>query len=195
MADPQPAAPAPLAHERGALRRQLLAARRSWVGSPDAPAAHAALARQLGELLQQLEPQCLGLYWALEGEFNAAAALQALRFEEPVGLALPYAKREGREMVYRAWDGREPALTDECGIPSSAGAPVLPDVVLVPCVGFTRAGYRLGYGGGYFDRWLAQHLGVTSVGLAWSGAETSFAVEAHDQPLTLIVTEREVIAP
>jgi 5,10-methenyltetrahydrofolate synthetase len=195
MAESSSTVPAAPAQERAALRRQLLAARRDWAASPEAAAASAAVARQLGDLLMQLEPQCLGLYWSLEGEFNAAAAVQALHFEEPMRLALPYAKRESREMVYRAWNGGEPALKDECGIPSSAGAPVLPDVVLVPCVGFTRAGYRLGYGGGYFDRWLAQHPGVTSVGLAWRGAETSFAVEAHDQPLTLIVTEREVIAP
>jgi 5,10-methenyltetrahydrofolate synthetase len=195
MAEPSSTVPAAPAQERAALRRQLLAARRDWAASAAATAASAAVARQLGELLMQLEPQCLGLYWALDGEFNAAAAVQALHFEEPMRLALPYAKREGREMVYRAWDGREPTLKDECGIPSSAGAVLVPDVVLVPCVGFTRAGYRLGYGGGYFDRWLAQHSGVTSVGLAWSGAEAAFVAEAHDQPLTLIVTEREVIAP
>jgi 5,10-methenyltetrahydrofolate synthetase len=195
MTNPPPTAAVTPAHQRSALRRQLLAARRDWTAAETAGAATDAVARQLGELLQQLEPQCLGVYWALDGEFNAAAMVESLHFEEPVRLALPYAKREGREMVYRAWDGRDPALKDECGIPSSAGAVLVPDVVLVPCVGFTRAGYRLGYGGGYFDRWLAQHPGVTSVGLAWSGAETSFAVEAHDQPLTLIVTEREVIAP
>ena len=71
----------------------------------------------------------------------------------------------------------------------------LPDVVLVPCVGFTREGYRLGYGGGYFDRWLAAHPGVISIGLAWSLSETHFAAEPHDQPLTMVLTEREVIAP
>ena len=43
--------------------------------------------------------------------------------------------------------------------------------------------------------WLARHPGVTSVGLAWSCCETQFAIEAHDMPLTLIVTDREVIAP
>lgn len=177
------------------MRTQLLAERRSWLGGSAAQAAEAALARQLIEVLDQLEPQCLGLYWALEGEFNAAAVVQTQRFAEAVQLALPYARREGREMLYRRWDGSPPTLQDECGIPSSAGAPVQPDVVLVPCVGFTREGYRLGYGGGYFDRWLARHPGVTSVGLAWGFAEAAFEVQAHDQPLTLILTERELIAP
>jgi 5,10-methenyltetrahydrofolate synthetase len=96
-------------------------------------------------------------------------------------------------MEYRRWDGAPPRLVDGCGIPSSDGAVVVPDVVLVPCVGYTDEGHRLGYGGGYFDRWLAQHPEVTSVGVAWSFTEvpaTAFAVQPHDIALSLIVTER-----
>ena len=185
----------PLPHERGALRRQLLAARRAWLAGPAAQAAEAALARQLLGLLDQLEPLCLGLYWPLEGEFNAAAAVLSHAFENRPQLALPYAYKDTGQMVFRRWDGTPPALHDECGIPSCAGAAVQPDVVLVPCVGFTREGYRLGYGGGYFDRWLAAHPGVTSIGLAWSCSEAPFAVEPHDQALTLVLTEAELIAP
>ncbi|CAN5117491.1 hypothetical protein BH11PSE10_BH11PSE10_09090 [soil metagenome] len=96
-------------------------------------------------------------------------------------------------MDYRRWDGGPPTVADECGIPSSNGAVVIPDVVLVPCLGFTREGYRLGYGGGYFDRWLAAHPGVTSIGIAWGIGEASFAVQAHDQALTVIVTEAGVV--
>ena len=97
-------------------------------------------------------------------------------------------------MDYRRWDGESPTVKDECGIPSSSnGAIVIPDVVLVPCVGFTREGYRLGYGGGYFDRWLSRHPGVTSIGIAWAVSEASFAVEPHDQALTVIVTEAGVV--
>ncbi|MGN6829963.1 5-formyltetrahydrofolate cyclo-ligase [Paucibacter sp. M5-1] len=182
-------------HERAALRTHLLAARAQWLASTPGQAAAAALAQRLRELLEQLEPQCLGLYWPLDGEFNAVSDLLAHALPEPPVLALPYAYKASRRMDYRRWDGSPPALQDECGIASCAGAPVQPDVVLVPCVGFTREGYRLGYGGGYFDRWLAAHPGVTSVGLAWSCGEASFAVEPHDQALTLVLTEHEVISP
>lgn len=99
-------------------------------------------------------------------------------------------------MHYRAWDGSAPPLRDGCGIAACDGPPVVPDVVLVPCVGFTRSGYRLGYGGGYFDRWMAAHPHVTAVGVAWSVgelSETDFAPETHDQPLTLVVTEHGVV--
>lgn len=99
-------------------------------------------------------------------------------------------------MEYRAWDGVAPTTCDEAGIPSPSGAVTLPDVVLVPCVGFTDEGFRLGYGGGYFDRWLAAHPQVTAVGLAWSQARldaAQFQPEAHDIALTVIVTDRGVV--
>jgi 5,10-methenyltetrahydrofolate synthetase len=184
-----------LPHERPALRSHLLAARSAWLATPAAHAANAALAHHLREVLEQLEPQCLGLFWPLEGEFNAAQALAGHSFDEPVQLALPYAWQSPRRMDYRRWDGNTPTIQDECGIASCPGAVVVPDVVLVPCVGFTREGYRLGYGGGYFDRWLAEHPGVTSIGLAWSLSEAHFAAEAHDQALTLVLTETEIISP
>jgi 5,10-methenyltetrahydrofolate synthetase len=99
-------------------------------------------------------------------------------------------------MEFRRWDGTAPTAVDECGIGSSDGAPVVPDVLLVPCVGFTDAGHRLGYGGGYYDRWLAAHRHVVAVGVAWSFAEidrASFAARPHDVPLAFIVTERGVV--
>lgn len=178
--------------DRKALRQQLKTTRHDWLASPAGQAAPAALLRQLQPVLEQLEPLCLGLYWPLDGEFDAPAWLASL---PGVQLALPYAQREGRLMHYRRWDGRAPSVQDEMGIPSSGGAPADPDVVLVPCLGFTREGYRLGYGGGYFDRWLALHPGVMAIGLAWSVSECRFAVEAHDRPLAILLTERELLAP
>lgn len=174
------------------MRGLLKTRRRDWLASPAGQAAATGVQRQLAELLQQLEPLCLGLYWALDGEFDAPALLPPLA---GVQLALPYAEREGRQMHYRRWDGRQPTLRDEMGIPSCDGRAADPDVVLVPCLGYTREGFRLGYGGGFFDRWLAAHPGVTAVGLAWSVGECSFAIEAHDRPLAVVITESELIAP
>jgi 5,10-methenyltetrahydrofolate synthetase len=171
---------------------QLLARRRDWLATPAAHAAEATLAARLREVLEQLEPLSLGLYWPLAGEFNAAASLAR---EAGVQWSLPFAWKSPRRMEFRAWQDGAVLAPDECGIASAPGAMLVPEVVLVPCVGFTREGYRLGYGGGYFDRWLAEHPGVTSVGLAWSVGEVAFAVEPHDQPLTIILTEGEVIAP
>jgi 5,10-methenyltetrahydrofolate synthetase len=138
----------------------------------------------------------LGLYWPHRAEFNAVAAVTGDPTLAKLRAALPFAQRTPVQMHYRAWDGQPPAALDERGIPTCEGAPVVPDVVLVPCVGFTASGYRLGYGGGYFDRWLAAHPGVTAIGVAWAEAEideASLQPQPHDLTLTLIVTERGVV--
>jgi 5,10-methenyltetrahydrofolate synthetase len=116
---------------------------------------------------------------------------------EPVDLALPFASKTPRQLHYCTWDRSPPTLRDECGIPSIAGAVVVPDVVLVPCLGFTRSGFRLGYGGGYYDRWLALHPHVTAIGIAWSATELrdeELLPQPHDQPLMLVVTEQGVVS-
>jgi 5,10-methenyltetrahydrofolate synthetase len=181
---------------RDALRQRLIAERKAFAASPLAAAAEAALAGHLRAALAPLEPACLGLYWPLRSEFNAAAALGAdARFDE-IARALPYARRAPRSLEFRRWDGAAPTLVDECAIPSGDGEPIVPDVVVVPCVGFTSAGHRLGYGGGYYDRWLGAHRHVVAVGVAWSSAEVevaAFAARAHDVALAIVVTERGVV--
>jgi len=177
---------------RSDLRARLLSERMRFVASGAAVQAEADLGRELRAVLADLEPECLGLYWPRRGEFNAPAALD--ESERPgISLrALPFARRAPPELHYRVWDGAAPTLVDECAIPTSAGAPVVPDVVLVPCVGYTPTGYRLGYGGGYFDRWLASHPGVCAVGVAWSTSrldDAELAPQPHDVPLALVVTE------
>ena len=159
-------------------------------------AAEASLARHLAAVLIDLEPELLGLYWPHRSEFNAATLVLADATLAKLAMSLPFAQRTPVQMHYRAWNGAAPTTVDECGIPASEGPRVVPDVVLVPCVGYTAEGYRLGYGGGYFDRWLAQHPDVTPIGVAWSGAEidaSTFEPQTHDQPLTLILTERGVV--
>lgn len=174
----------------------MLARREEFVAGAGFEAAGAALARHLTTVLSELEPASLGLYWPHRSEFNAVSALTADSTFAKLPISLPFAQREPVQLHYRTWDRKPPTVVDECGIATANGAPVVPDVVLVPCVGFTTSGYRLGYGGGYFDRWLAQHPHVTAIGVAWAIAEIAdgdFVPEPHDQPLTLIVTERGVV--
>lgn len=191
-----PASPDEPTHSRKTLRARLIVERERFANSDHTAAAATALARSLREVLQQIEPELLGVYWPVRSEFNAALALQSDKSAPKLPLALPFAQRTPRRMEYRRWDGTAPRTIDECGIAASDGDTVVPDTVLVPCVGFTREGYRLGYGGGFFDRWLALHPHVTTVGIAWSVQQidaAEFRPEAHDLPLTLIVTEEGVI--
>ena len=183
--------------ERAQWRRQLLDARRAWAGTEEASRAQAALEARLWAVLEQLEPACLGVYWPIHGEFNPRnIACQAMR-AWGTRLALPDASKSPVAMQFVPWDGGEPTRRDACGIPTGEGSPVVPDVILVPCVGFTDSGLRLGYGGGYFDRYLAAHPEATALGVAWSQArlpEGALQAAAHDQPLVAVVTEHDTHA-
>ncbi|RZI86671.1 MAG: 5-formyltetrahydrofolate cyclo-ligase [Rubrivivax sp.] len=191
MSTPSPLNPA----DRGALRRQLLAKRLAWAEGPQAASAQTALQKQLLDVLRQLEPECLGLFWPIQGEFNPRPVALAAQKEWPCQLALPWSEKASKLMHYRPWHGKDLSTVDECGIPSPEGRPCVPDVVLVPCLGFTPDGWRLGYGGGYFDRFLAAHPDVTAIGVAWSHAQLEPGVlvpQAHDAPLIGVVTELQV---
>jgi 5-formyltetrahydrofolate cyclo-ligase len=185
----------PDAHRR-ALRQRLLAARAAFGEGPRGEAAAAALAEHLADVLVKLEPRCLGVYWPIRAEFNPRRALERDPSLRMLPLAMPYCRRDPREMHFRMWDGEPPRERDECNIPASDGAVVVPDVVLAPCVGYTRSGFRLGYGGGYFDRWLSGQPHVCAVGLAWSACEigdSDLEPQPYDIPLTVIVTEAGVV--
>lgn len=193
---------------RQALRVQLRQKHREWVLQPQAAAHQAALSEQLLQLLLTLEPDCLGVYWPMPGEPDAReAGLAWLRQAAPgSSLALPWAQRKlsagdasaSGQMGFRLWNGQTPATKDGCGIPSPDTREVVPDVLLVPCVGVTRQGVRLGYGGGYYDRYLAAHPHITAIGVAWSHAvldDASLAAQAHDQAMMLVVTPDGVSSP
>ncbi len=155
-----------------------------------------ALAQHLLTAVTRIEPACLGLYWPVRSEFNAIPVFHRPGTGNTMRLALPFVHKSPPRMEYRAWDGAPPVRSDEVGIPCAVGEPVTPDVVLVPCLGFTIDAYRLGYGGGYFDRWLATNSHVTALGVAWEGGRIEcnhFAAQPHDVPLTLVVTERGAI--
>ena len=79
--------------------------------------------------------------------------------------------------------------------PTQSGTPSRrPDVAIVPGLCFNEQGYRLGYGGGYYDRWLGQHPATISIGVFRdSDHELALPVEFHDVPLDFIVTPSRVL--
>lgn len=178
---------------RALLRRRLLSERQQWATTPAVDAAQTALEARLWDVLAQLEPECLGVYSPMKGEFNPRALAVRAQTQWGCHLALPFSQREPVAMHFRAWDGDDLSTVDECGLPSPTGKPVVPDVVLVPCLGFTADGYRLGYGGGYFDRFMAAHPEVTAIGVGWHFSlltADAFEPADHDQPLTVVITDR-----
>jgi len=136
-------------------------------------------------------------YWPLRGEPDLRPWLTALH-EQGLVCVLPVVVEKGAPLQFRRWF---PGCAMEKGfwnIPVPADPTTfVPQLLIAPVVGFDRQCYRLGYGGGYFDRWLAAHPHVTAVGVAWAVGEVSeaeFAAEPHDLPLALVVTERGVVS-
>jgi len=181
--------------ERQALRARLRAAGQTVVADADFASRQAALAGHLMSVIEQLCPDRLGVYWAVQSEFDAAAWCVRDSSLEDMPLALPFSFRDPVRMDYRHWNRLPPPLRDECGIAACEGPVVVPDVVLVPCLGYTASGLRLGHGGGYFDRWLAAHPHVTAVGVGWSVCELEAAElrpQPHDIAMACVVNEHGV---
>lgn len=98
-------------------------------------------------------------------------------------------------MRFVPWDGVSALCAGPFGINAPItldnSAEVCPDILIVPCLGFNSEKYRLGYGGGFYDRWLKAHQPAPlSIGLAFAEQQTDFAIEAHDYRLDQIVTEQ-----
>jgi 5,10-methenyltetrahydrofolate synthetase len=106
--------------------------------------------------------------------------------------ALPVVIERNRPLIFRTWAGGEPLERGFWNIPVPVkGVEVVPNVVIAPLVAFDRGGYRLGYGGGYFDRTLAEmttERRVVGVGYSMSAIETIYP-QPHDIPMDAIVTE------
>lgn len=137
------------------------------------------------------EPKILGAYFPVRSEFDCLPLVR--RFSnEGWRIALPVV-HEQSSLEYREWIFGEPMENGPFGIPQpSNGETVTPSTVLVPLLAFDKQCYRLGYGGGHYDRTLAmlrEQRTVTAIGLAFENQEVSeVPVCSYDQQLDWIFT-------
>ena len=157
---------------------------------------HEKIIVNLLALLTEINPRSVGLYSAMKGEIDLADALLQWAEARGVTLALPFVYKESLSMQYRLWGAETPVVKDTAGIPSSIGEEIIPELVLAPCVAYGQEGcFRLGNGGGYFDRWMSQHAGVHAIGIAFDDLVVPDEVfDELDIPMTWIVTEKRQIA-
>jgi len=180
------------------LRKALLDVRATLAGRD---ALDAALAARLSDELTRRAPRCVGFYWPIQGEFDArevvSAWLAQASPEAPRLAALPVVTAPATPLVFHRWTPDTPMKEGRYRIPVPADTDVLvPDLLLVPCVGFTRDGLRLGYGGGFYDRTLhSMTPAPQTLGIAFDAFEIEhLSAEAHDLALDAIVTESATFA-
>ena len=163
------------------------------------PDLRSLYARQIVERLNHILPSLSGLivsgYWPFKGEPDLRPWLTTLTLKG-ARAALPVIVAKAEPLQFRLWKSGDPLIRGIWGIPFPAeGATMNPDFVVVPLVGFDRAGFRLGYGGGYFDRTLSvapKKPRVIGVGYSQSKIPTIFP-QPHDVPMDMIVTEDEIL--
>ncbi|WP_434613258.1 5-formyltetrahydrofolate cyclo-ligase [Tabrizicola sp. M-4] len=150
-------------------------------------------AELLADVLAPHRGKVLAGYMAMRTEIDPTAAMAA--HQGPVGV--PVILGAGQALRFREWSPGCAMVAGEFGafIPAD-GAWVEPEVVIVPLVGFDARGYRLGYGGGFYDRTLAglrARHGVLAVGFAFAAQELpEVPIDQYDQRLDVIVTEQGI---
>ena len=182
------------------LKRSLrpeVAARRDALPADERRAAADAIASRKFPLSVSASVIVSG-FMPLKSEINPLPLMQRLA-EQGAGLALPRIVGRGQPLSMRSWEFGGPLDRGQWGIrePKPDAPEVDPDILLVPLLAFDRAGYRIGYGAGYYDMTLARLRSlrtIIAVGIAFAAQEVSEIPKTpRDERLDLVLTEREVI--
>ena len=173
---------------RRVLRRNMTA-RRAALAEAEHATASARIVAHLQAILTP--PGVFAFCWPIKHEPDVRAIVEVWRAAGSRA-ALPVVVAEDAPLAFREWRIDAPLAADRYGIPTpTAGDWLRPELILLPLNGFDDAGYRLGYGGGYFDRTLvALTPRPLAVGVGFEiNRLASIRPEAHDQRLDWIVTE------
>ena len=189
----------PARETRRALRERLIALRRA---QPEAQIAawSARIQEHLATAFPQLAGLRVGFCWPIQNEPDLRPLLAQWRATGQPGFAalLPVVVAPATPLAFRAWDDRTPLIEDRYGIPyPPEGEFVRPEALLIPVNAFDAAGFRLGYGGGFFDRTLAALTPrPLTIGIGFELARVeSIVPAAHDVALDAVVTEAGVFRP
>ena len=179
---------------RAALRKAMVA-RRSGLDDE----THAALsARIIAHARSALSPPpVVAFCWPIKHEPDVRALVSEWR-ARGTRITLPVVQAANQPLQFRCWDDGAALAPDPYGIPTPISGDWLdPTLILLPLNGFDAAGYRLGYGGGFYDRTLEklrEKAPIIAIGFAFSTQEVAeVPIEPTDQPLDLIVTESGII--
>lgn len=184
---------------KSALRAEARA-RRAALSSAERATASASVAQHLATLSLPEDAVIAG-YWPIGEEFDPRPALVGLAASGK-RLCLPVTRSRNEPLLFRGWSPGIELISAGFGTlaPPESAPVVTPTVLLMPLLAFDRAGNRLGYGAGHYDRTLA---GLATrplcIGLAFAAQEVDTVPrEAHDRPMDMIITEagvRQFVGP
>lgn len=174
---------------KAALRRKLAAARAA-IDPAQKQAWDGAIGEHLLAWWRAHRLPALGVYWPLRGEADLSTAYAELA-RNGVRLALPVVVARHAALGFAEWEPGEAMHKDEMGIavPEQLRMVECPPALLIPCLGFNAEGYRLGYGGGFYDRTLEAIPRPLTLGIAYSCLAAEFPSAAHDVALDRVITE------
>ena len=174
----------------------------------DRIARNEALQRVMRVWLVDRPDVVIGAYWPIKGEFDPLPALfrwqeagmeaDALGARQRRKIGLPVVNKATRTLTFHTWYPGCPMEEDAYGIPKPKDTEVIqPTLLFVPCVGYGLGGYRLGYGGGFYDRTLSELTPPPcTVGLGYThGFLPDLEPEPHDVPLDAILNDNGVVWP
>ncbi len=184
----------PIEEAKAALRARAHAQRARFLETHRADASRAVAEHFFAEVA--LRPDdVVAAYWPIRDELDCTQIVTRLQFEG-WRVCLPVVVGNGLPLEMRIWEQGTPLFPAGFGTlaPDDSAPRAVPDVVLVPLLGFDKHGTRLGYGGGYYDRTVAAMARTPRlVGLSFSAQEVDFIPRgAHDYPLDSVVTERGI---
>ena len=188
--------------QKKTLRKRLVAQRQ---GMPDRLVKCDMIQQVMRIWLVGRRDTAIGAYWPIKGEFDPLPALHRWKedgelLDEPQlrRIGLPVVDKLHGTLKFHAWFPGCPMEEDAYSIPKPKDTEVIqPTLLFVPCVGYGPGGFRLGYGGGFYDKTLASlQPRPFTVGLGFTqGFVDDFEPEPHDQPLDAILNENGVIWP
>lgn len=184
-----------LAENKTLLRKRMRRLRRDFTSGRNE--AEAAIVERGIAILDGRPPAAVAGYWPIAAEVDIRPVLAAA--SDCHHICLPVVNDKNAPLIFRAWKPGERLIPDTLStlVPTPDKAELSPDILLVPMLAFDRNGYRLGYGGGYYDRTLAQlraNKDVLAIGIAFALQESeNLPIDETDQRLDLIVTEKEEI--
>lgn len=169
--------------------RKLLRKKRLDMTADQKLALDTEIGRQLLAWSRQNKPASVGVYWPIQAEPDLRPHYQELQ-ENGVHLALPLVVARDKALSFMDWQMGDVMAVDSYGIAIPAHGRLVnqPEVLIIPCLGWNQAGYRLGYGGGFYDRTLAVSPRPLAIGIAYACTQAEFTSEPHDIAMDFIIT-------